>query len=250
MLKKSIAIALSSIVISGGVVFAASYNPDDWARTIDFQKLQFKVKDSGSDVMGPNANNWSDSEENVSIDEKGYLNLNLVKRDNKWYASEVVVPLDLGYGRYEFRVIGAMDKIDPNVMMSMFLYSSDNAEIDIEFSRFKADSEVNQEGNMQFVVQPYYKAGNTNRFELKQGGSYTSYVIDYKRDSIKFEAYHGHDTTNKSNLIKEWNYTGKDIPSPEGLKLRANVYIRGKAEPSEGSTLGFKFKRIKFTPHN
>lgn len=250
MIKRGLAVVLGTLVISGGVAFAASYNPNDWARTISFQNLDFKVKDSGSDVMGPNANNWSDSKENVHIDEKGYLNLNLVKKDNKWYASEVVLPLDLGYGRYEFRVIGAMDKVDPNVMMSMFLYADDNSEIDIEFSRFKADSEVNQEGNMQFVVQPYYKAGNTNRFELKQGGSYTSYVIDYRSDSIKFEAYHGNDTSNKKNLIKEWNYTGKYIPSPEGLKLRANVYIRGKEAPSEDSTLGFKFRRIKFTPHN
>ncbi|GAA0101418.1 hypothetical protein UT300012_21330 [Paraclostridium bifermentans] len=250
MIKRGLAIILGSIVISGGLVFANSYDPNTWSRTIDFQGIQYKVKDSGNDVMGPNANNWSDSEDNVNIDAKGNLNLNLVNRNNKWYASEVVVPLDMGYGRYEFRVIGNMDKIDSNVMASMFLYSNDNQEIDIEFSDFKPDSEISQEGNMQFVMQPYYKAGNLNRFRFKQGGSYTSYVIDFREKAVKFEAYHGHDTSNKKNLIREWTYTGKDIPSPEGLKLRANIYIRGKSEPKTDSTLGFKFKRIKFTPQS
>ena len=249
MLKRGLVVTLSTLVLSGGIAFGASYNPNDWQRTLSFQKLDFKVKDSGSEVMGPNANYWSASDENVYIDEKGCLNLNLVKRDNKWYASEVVLPLDLGYGRYEFRVIGNMDKIDPNVMMSMFLYASDDSEVDLEFSKFKKDSEINQDGNVQFVVQPYYKPGNLDRFEIKQNGSYTSYVIDYKKDSIKFEAYHGHNTSNKKNLIKEWTYSGKYIPSPEKLKLRVNVYIRGKEAPAEDSTLGLKLKRIKFTPH-
>lgn len=221
------------------------YDINNYKRSIKFSGHNFKVKDSSISETGrlaPNNNIFSDSEENVRIDERGRLVLKLTENeDGSWNAAEVISTEDLGYGKYVFKIASRIDTLDKNVMFSPFLYKDDENEIDIEFSDFG-------DYNSQFVVQPYYKQGNMYTYTSELTGSYTSYVLDYQKDYIKFESYHGHDINNKRNLIEEWNYTGSDIPSPEDMKLRFNMYVRRGEAPSnntEQEIIITEFKHIK-----
>lgn len=222
---------ISSMVYGKSTSPSSSYvDPYDihaYKRSIDFGGYCFKVKDSSlSDTgrLGPNQNIFSDTTDNVKIDSKGRLILNLTHKDNLWQAAEVASLEDFGYGEYTFKVASRIDNLDPHVAFSIFLYKDDFHEVDIEFSTFEGY-------NSQFVVQPYYLPHHMNTFTANLNGTYTTYTIDYQPSFIRFKAYHGHRTTNTHNLIHEWTYTGESVPSPEGMKLRFNLYLRHTDAP-------------------
>lgn len=207
------------------------YDINNYKRTIEFSGYEFKVKDSSissTGTLGPNNNIFSDSTDNVKVDKNGKLILQLSNKNNAWQAAEVISKDDFGYGKYIFKLESRIDLLDPNVTFSPFLYKDDLNEIDIEFSNFGTY-------NSQFIVQPYYIEGNLNTFKTSLNGSYSSYVLDYQKNYVKFEAYHGHNVNNKNNLIKSWEYKG-EIPHEEGMKLRFNLYIRNSDKPVNNKT--------------
>src|SRR6267143_3612108 len=85
------------------------------ARTIEFSGYQWEVRPSGDG--GPGPNHWD--ENNVSLDSHGYLHMKLTERDGEWYCSEVYLPQKLGFGLYQFSVIGRVDTLDPNVVLGL-----------------------------------------------------------------------------------------------------------------------------------
>jgi len=88
------------------------------AKTIRFSGYDWKVK-SGTHE-GPGPNNWS--ENNVWVDQDGYLHLKLTKQGERWYCAEVLTKDRLGFGRYQFWVVGRVDRLDPNVVLGLFNY--------------------------------------------------------------------------------------------------------------------------------
>ena len=108
------------------------------AKTIRFSGYNWKVK-SGSHE-GPGPNNWD--ENNVWVDQGGYLHLKLSKQGDRWYCSEVSTEDRLGFGRYQFWVVGRVDRLDPNVVFGLFNYPTPEVgpdgtnAIDIEFAKW------------------------------------------------------------------------------------------------------------------
>ena len=109
------------------------------ARTIEFSGYQWEVRPS-EDSGGPGPNHWD--ENNVSVDSNGYLHMKLTQRNGEWYCSEVYLPQALGFGLYQFSVIGRVDTLDPNVVLGLFNYPTPDIgpdgtnEIDIEFAHW------------------------------------------------------------------------------------------------------------------
>ena len=80
--------------------------------------------------------------------------------EGKWYCAEVFSNDKLGFGRYEWYVIGRVDKLDKNVVLGLFPYlgPAGRNEIDIEMAaRGKAN---NDRGN--FTVWPAKKGASKN----------------------------------------------------------------------------------------
>lgn len=203
------------------------YDINNYSRTVTFSGYDFKVKDSSiskTGTLGPNNNIFSDSSENVRVDKNGKLILQLSNTNNTWQGAEIISKDDFGYGKYIIKLETRIDQLDENVMFSPFLYKDDLNEFDIEFSNFGTY-------NSQFVIQPYNKEGNLKTYNINLNGDFSSYVLDYQKDLVKFEAYHGHDINNTNNLIHSWEYKGK-IPKEEGMKLRFNLYLRDSNKPT------------------
>src|SRR5205823_12143915 len=101
---------------------------------------QWIVKKSTRDRVGPGPNYFSDSEENVRVDEAGQLHLLVTRRNDRWYAAEVVSRGSLGYGKYIFSLTGPGERLNENMVLGLFTWSNapdfDHREIDIEFSRW------------------------------------------------------------------------------------------------------------------
>jgi len=88
------------------------------AKTIRFVGYEWIVK-SGTHE-GPGPNDWN--ENNVWVDQNGYLHLKLTQQGDRWYCAEVLTKDRLGFGRYQFWVVGRLDRLDPNVVLGLFNY--------------------------------------------------------------------------------------------------------------------------------
>jgi len=108
------------------------------AKTIIFSGYEWTVK-SGTH-QGPGPNDWD--ERNVWVDQSGYLHLKLTKHGDRWYCAEVLTKDRLGFGRYQFWVVGRLDRLDPTVVFGLFNYPMSDVgpdgtnEIDIEFAQW------------------------------------------------------------------------------------------------------------------
>ncbi|MBN1155200.1 hypothetical protein JXB12_09815 [candidate division KSB1 bacterium] len=112
---------------------------------------------------GPGPNYWSDSDESVWLDDDGRLHLRIRYEGARWYCAEVYTTKYTTYGEHRFLIEGDPELFDKNVVLGLFTYANDEAEIDIEFSRW-GNANYQQIGS--FTVQPYTIANNSKQFAI------------------------------------------------------------------------------------
>ena len=102
-------------------------------KTLSFSGRDWASRSIG--LAGPGPCNWTP--QNAWVDHDG-LHLKISISDDNWYTSEVWTTEQLGYGTYEWRVIGRIDQLDKNIVFGMFNYEGPDGanEIDIEFSKW------------------------------------------------------------------------------------------------------------------
>lgn len=196
-------------------------------RKISFANIIWEVK--GGYSMGPGGNNFSPDTQSVWVDSNG-LHLRVRKFGATWYCAEVTSVSTVNYGSNVFYVRGAIDKMDPNLVFSTFLYADDTHEIDIEYSKW-GDSSASE--NTQFVLQPYTIAGNLYRFPASLSDGTSTQYIDWEPNSVSFKSYNGYVTSfGNANLIKSWQYTGTNNPSYQNnLKYHINLWLVNAKPP-------------------
>ncbi|ODS36940.1 MAG: hypothetical protein A7315_04445 [Candidatus Altiarchaeales archaeon WOR_SM1_79] len=235
--KKLIGLAVVFCLIS---LLMDTVSADD--RIIIFSGLQWFVK--SGDNKGPGNNNWSDSNESVWVDDNGWLHLRIRNVSGTWYCSEVYTVLPTRYGMHRFYFIGQLDSLDKNVVAAPFLYKDDSHEIDIEFSKWGWEGNPY---NAQYVVQPWYNPGNTERFSMELSGTHTTHYIDWHSSRIQFKSIHGHheEPPNDGYLIHNWTYTGNDIPLEEDdLRVHINLWLVNGSPPSDGNEVEIIVKYV------
>jgi len=89
----------------------------DGARVISFSGYEWVVTTTGEQKAGPGPNYFSDSEENVWVDERGRLHLKITYRDGRWNCARVELARHTGYGKYVFYVSSRPDSLDRQVGM-------------------------------------------------------------------------------------------------------------------------------------
>lgn len=205
--------------------------PPPTERVISFSGFDWVVRTSGTAMQGPGPNLFSDSEENVWVDNEGRLHLKIIEKGGSWYCAGITLRHSLSHGKYIFYVSSDVSQLDQNVVGGLFTYLNDEEEIDIEFSRWSDPDNRDS----QFAVQPSYEAGNKERYELNLNGEKSTHAFNWQPDYIDFISYRGHELeADESNLIHQWKYTGNDIPPDSEERLKINLWLfRGQA-PSDG----------------
>ena len=217
--------------------------------TIGFAGRTWDIK-AAAHEQGPGPSFFSDSNESVWVDAQDRLHLKIRQIDREidgviesvWHSAQVLLPDALGYGTYQFKISSNPEPFEDNVVFGLFVYQDDFNEIDIEFSRFNDPSK----DVGQFVTQPGVKAGNKERFATGLTGSnpLSTHQFTWLPNSIEFQSYRGH-STDPSDLIHEWVYTGDDIPlASEGATPRINLWqFKGVApsQPVEVTINDFQF---------
>ena len=198
-------------------------------RTISFAGYDWIVKKSYeiTDSIGPGPNNFSDSNENVFVDEDG-LHLKITQEGEDWVCSEVIAEQSFGYGTYTFEVNSRIDLLDENIVVGLFTwddfspFSLDNQneyyrEIDIEFSKW---SDPQNPYNAQFVVQPHDIPENLFPFyiQLSDDDSLSTHIFTWNEESIDFQSIY-------DNTVVSWCYSGDNIPVPGIESPRINFWL-------------------------
>jgi hypothetical protein len=216
-------------------------------KTIQFSGYTWKVKASETPT-GPDSNYFSDRPEDVWVDTQGRLHLRIVKRDDRWYCSEVVNADTLGHGTYTFTLASRVDQLDKNIVMGLFTWDDtapeyNYREIDIEFSRW-GDAGA---ANAQYVVQPWSNSGNRQRFDMALSSDYSTHSFQWSNSAILFSSYQGH-TPSLGDAIETWSYTGSDIPPAGTENARINLWLMGATPPSDGQNVEVIVESFAFTP--
>ena len=201
--------------------------PKYTTRIIEFSGYEWVVRTSDDKTQGPGPNLFSDSEENVWVDSAGRLHLKIVQKNGYWYCAGVTLKQSQGHKKYVFYMASRVDELDENVVGGLFTYKNDDEEIDIEFSKWSQTE--NQDS--QFAIQPAYKSGNKERYDLDLKSDLSTHFFNWQANSIEFGSYQGHTLEPTSeDVIHTWTYTGADIPPVSDEKVKLNLWLfRGNA---------------------
>ena len=206
-------------------------------KVISFSGYEWWVKASVHPV-GPGPNYFSDSTENVWVDEQGQLHLKITKRNGKWHCAEVILKNSFGYGKYIFYLTGRIGRLNQNAVLGLFTWDDSPAEfhreIDIEFSRWGVEAD----SNAQYVVQPWDQSGNRHRWMMPELLDSSTHWFIWEPDSICFFSVKGHQYDPPfDSIIHCWVYTGSNIPTEGNENPRINLWLFNGNAPTDTAGL-------------
>jgi hypothetical protein len=220
------------------------------ARILRFSGYDWKVKEG--DGLGPGPCDWRGS--NAWVDKAGSLHLKLTRRSGRWYSAEVETTRRLGFGRYQFQVIGQIDRLDRNVVFGMFNYPTPDVgpdathEIDIEVAKWGSASSP----NLNFNIWPAQPGLNphprTHLFSLD--GAYTTHRFTWRKASVLFQSLHGHRSDNR-NEIARWNFAPREAStsiSQRAMPVHLNLWLFRGQPPSDGREVEIVVKSFSYVP--
>jgi hypothetical protein len=220
------------------------------AKTLQFAGYQWTVK--AGNGLGPGPCNWSDA--NAWVDASGYLHLKLSKSGGTWSCAEVESVKRLGFGRYQFWVVGAIDELDPNVVLGLFDYPTPDVgpdttnEIGIEMARWGNPSYP----NLNFTVWPSVPgaspAGRTYSFSLD--GTFTTQRFTWRSNRLLFQSLNGHRNNDKSEIAR-WDFVPRrpvrTLPQ-RPLPVHLNLWLFEGRPPTDGREVEIVIRSFVYRP--
>jgi hypothetical protein len=233
--------AITALMVAG---------PASHAGTISFSGYTWAVRPSGKGGPGPNY--WDQN--NVSVDTNGYLHLRLTQRGDRWYSSEVYTQNRLGFGRYEFWLIGRVDKLDRNVVLGLFNYPTSDVgpdgthEIDIEFAQWgDASAPI---GNYTVWPTTTSVRRESKPFPFTLIGDASKHSFTWSPTNVFFQSLQVR-SDNSSHPFASWPYQPPNPAtgvSQKSMPVHLNLWCFKGLPPSNGQQVELIVRAFKFTP--
>ncbi len=193
------------------------------SRMIVFSEYDWIVR-SSTGPTAPGGNTFTDAPDRVWVDHDGRLHLSLDERATEIRSRR----RGLGYGTYELRLSGRVDRLHPRAVFGFFTFELPSnhpyhREIDIEFSRWD-DAET---PNAQFVVQPAGRPENHKRFVLTlDAGIASTHRFEWRPGSVSFTSWHGHAPYPPEEHVVAARFTveGEHVPTPQRERVHLNFW--------------------------
>ncbi len=208
--------------------------PTEARTTIKWQGYTWYVR--GAKAEGPGPNDWDAS--NVWVDAKGDLHLKISDAGGKWTCAEIWTNKDLGFGTYQCQVEGQLDRLDPNIVFSMFSYAGPDGtkETDIEYAKWGKAGEK----NCWWTVYPNDATGKhqSHGFDVVQRGSSTTSRFAWSKTGVHYWMLGGRQPLDSSeNVTEDWGYRPErpehqvtQTPMP----LHFNLWLFQGKPPTDG----------------
>lgn len=201
---------------------------------------------------GPGPNVWD--ARNVWLDAATNLHLKIAQRNGIWSCAEVTMQQRLGFGRYQFRTRGRIDRLDDQVVLGLFNYPPRDVgpdathEIDIEFARW--GNERNPAGNFTvWPVEPGLKQV-TKAFPVALGGDETTHWFAWHRDRVVFQSLKG-DGKGNNQPLAAWTYAP---PEPtrwiarQPMPVHINLWLFQGQPPKDDREVEVIIEEFGYTP--
>ncbi len=220
-----------------------SVNTETFGRvgdSIHFAGHDWTVKIHETGKWGPGPNYFSGNERDITIDDNGYLHMKIVKRNDKWFSTEVVSDKNMGFGTYIFTVDADLENISDNIVLGLFTWDNNtfqtdgNSEVDIEVSKWNNKAE---QRTLQYGVQPIF-FGQLNE-ERKHRPEYpfgslkgvSTHAFTWTEKEITWVSYAG-DTYGQGTVLGEWSF---DDTQPARVKQEGGNTSEPIVIPKPGS---------------
>jgi hypothetical protein len=201
---------------------------------------------------GPGPNRWD--EQNVWLDAATNLHLKISHRDGQWSCAEVTLQPRLGFGRYEFRTSGRLDRFDDNVVLGLFNYPTRDIgpdathEIDIEYARW--GEARHPMGNFTvWPVEPGLKQV-THSFPFVLAGEDATHRFAWSRSQVGFQLLEGH-RDDDSRELAQWIYRPAEparFLSQQPMPVHLNLWLFRGRPPKDGQEVEVVIRGFKFIP--
>jgi hypothetical protein len=209
----------SALPNKGGAVLAVATvegaKPNSPPKILTFSGYQWEIRTSASNRSGT-INTFDAS--NAWVDQAGLLHLRISGTPGHWASGEVKLSRSLGYGSYRF-VVRDVSHLEPAAVLSFFTWDDRGPirEMDIEVTRWGEP-----EGkNAQYVVQPYFVAANTKRFDAP-GGTLTYWMV-WGAGRVSFRTARGSSSSMRNDVAEHVFTSG--VPSPANERIHMNLYV-------------------------
>ena len=249
------ALACASLLLYGGMARAQQ------AKSLKFAGREWEVRAAGKG--GPGPNQWNPA--NVWVDKAGMLHLKITHITGKvnptqaaWQCAELTSKERLGMGRYQFQVIGRVDRLDQNVVLGLFDYPTPDVgvdatnEIDIEFARWGNPKWPN--GNFTIYPSVGERGKNdsyTYTFALEGADkdAFTTHRFTRFGDKVTLQSLYGHRDDDQQQFAT-WVYAPPDkrlIPQ-KPIPVHINLWLFQGKVPTDGREVEIVIKSFTFTP--
>jgi hypothetical protein len=237
--SRVVAAAAAVMVISALLLAGGGFARPAAYRTVEFSGYTWLVKSSTSSTdEGPGPNDFSDSPDNVWVDNHGRLHLRLTHVHGDWYCAEVISTHSFGSGRYSFQIDSDVHALDPNVVLGFFTWNNDpayyNREIDLEFARFGGTFRLT---NGDYVVQPYLHPGHVHRF-IEPAVAPSADSFDWETNSVLFRS--------TAAIPEAWRYIGRDVPPRGHAEMHINLWLFHGNPPQNGKAVEIIINHFSF----
>jgi hypothetical protein len=207
-----------------------------------------------SGTGGPGPNTFSAS--NVSIDANGYLHLKITHNHNAWTTAEVFTDAALGFGTYQFKIIGRPDQFDTNVVLGLFNYTTPDIgpdgtnEIDIEFATW-GDPQA-QHGNWTVwpAVQQSGVNATTYSYDASLAGDTSTHRFAWSSQQVAYESLNGLGD-DESGLFRTWMFAPPDylVRVPQhAMPVHMNLWLLNGNAPTDQQDVDITIAEFRFVP--
>ena len=248
-MKKTLSAALAASCVLGSLSAVLAQAAPTNAHVIHFSGYDWEVRPDADG--GPGPNHWGAG--NVRVDNLGRLHLKLTHRNGAWRCAEVTSLHSLGFGRYQFQVTGALDRLDRNVVFGLFDYPPPGGgpdgtnEIDIEYSRWGDPAALPASATI-YPAHPG-PASVSHPFPMPPGLTDTTQRFLWRSDSVSIQCLRGHRDDDQQEYAR-WAFRPADhqrLPQ-KPLPVHINLWLmRGKV-PVDGKEVEVIIGRFLFVP--
>ena len=243
--------ALPTNVTAQAIASTTVERVDPALRLISFSGYDWWVKTS-SGLIGPGPNYFSDSTNNVWLDQQGRLHLRITNISNQWQCAEVVTRRTFGYGSYRFALDSPVNNINPSVVLGLFTWSDDPAythrEIDIECGRWANTNDIN---DAQYVVQPWDSAGHLVRYAVPAGLTNSTHLFTWQTNRVTYQSQRGSysPAPAATNILSNWAFTdAAAVPQTGDENIRINLWLINGTPPTDNQEAEFIIRSFEFVP--
>ncbi|MDB5014049.1 MAG: hypothetical protein JWQ25_2251 [Daejeonella sp.] len=217
------------------------------ATTIQFSGYSWTVKNSGCDLFGPGPIVWN--EQNVWVDSSGRLHLKLCKNPitNRWECAEVKSVQSFRYGTYEWKVEGAVNALDRNVVLGFFNYNGQDGlhEMDIEFARWGVQANL----PLNYTVYPTSTGHPTyhNAYDFTMDGTYTTHRFTRTNKTVVYKSLGGFQDGD-INLFRTATCAAPYTVSTLSMPIYMNLWLFQGVSPTNNTSVEIIIHSFKYTP--